>query len=707
MKTDHRTELTHVGEDKRKCQGSTQWLLELPGAPRVHHDNHLQVHICGEDSFASIARDIANAKKSIDLICWGFDPAMELERKGEVWPRGVTYGDLLADAADRGAQVRLLCWYDYLGSSAPHFGNNNMPGYSKQDAGSPMIGDRLPRSKRDVRPRGPGLTQVSEINRIEYNFNWYRKVFDGLGGIDIKTRNGNDTAAEKSLHEASHGVALSQLEELTLEEFATHHQKTILIDYEGDEPVGYVMGLNSVTDYWDTRDHLFNDPRRGASWEGQGDAAPILKPYQDFVCRVQGPALMELNKNFESAWRRAQSPPRQFAPPPGTTLAPHLASSAPRAPSVTKRSPEAEAARLARSVAQPLARQRAQIVRTQPEETETTIERLYRLATSQARKYVYVENQYFQYTPWATQLKADRTAFVEGWKKARRSLSNLPNLHVMVVIPTPEKTVMIPRTYDTVQALGHGTSMPNQDDAINKEIKRFDDETAAYERGMAQQKKALAQARLQSQGGLIPYESHMPAALQRPRPLSDIAASAKSAGEKEAMAKELETLGIRTLIASLWTHDENWRTTQRKDLEVLAEWAEMPGQVQRYKALNERLMAARYREIYIHSKLLLIDDSFFTLGSANLNLRSMAVDSEINVASDDMACSTDLRARVWGMHSGDQFDGGDGSAATIKETFKNWEGLLGRNRGGKAKGGALDGFLVPFEDKRTSNSRLG
>jgi phosphatidylserine/phosphatidylglycerophosphate/cardiolipin synthase-like enzyme len=36
--------------------------------------------------------------------------------------------------------------------------------------------------------------------------------------------------------------------------------------------------------------------------------------------------------------------------------------------------------------------------------------------------------------------------------------------------------------------------------------------------------------------------------------------------------------------------------------------------------------------VYIHSKLLIVDDRRLTVGSANLNNRSMALDSEINVA---------------------------------------------------------------------------
>jgi phosphatidylserine/phosphatidylglycerophosphate/cardiolipin synthase-like enzyme len=40
----------------------------------------------------------------------------------------------------------------------------------------------------------------------------------------------------------------------------------------------------------------------------------------------------------------------------------------------------------------------------------------------------------------------------------------------------------------------------------------------------------------------------------------------------------------------------------------------------------------RWQEVYIHAKLMMIDDTFMTAGSANINTRSMQSDSELNIA---------------------------------------------------------------------------
>ena len=121
----------------------------------------------------------------------------------------------------------------------------------------------------------------------------------------------------------------------------------------------------------------------------------------------------------------------------------------------------------------------------------------------------------------------------------------------------------------------------------------------------------------------------------------------------------------------------------------------------------------RYREIYIHSKLMLVDDVFMTLGSANLNQRSMAVDSEINIATVDYRVARDLRKRVWRMHSGGLVDGGGGTKAEIIDAYGKWVKLMNENRekklsySVKSTDKKMTGFLLPLEDKRSSTMRLG
>src|SRR5438105_6774523 len=91
----------HVDEETRQAIISKQWLLEnrnRPGGHLISSDNDLQFFICAAEAFPQIVKDINAAQKSVDLICWGFDPGMEVgKRSGDTWPRGITYGDLLIE----------------------------------------------------------------------------------------------------------------------------------------------------------------------------------------------------------------------------------------------------------------------------------------------------------------------------------------------------------------------------------------------------------------------------------------------------------------------------------------------------------------------------------------------------------------------------------------------------------------------------------
>jgi phosphatidylserine/phosphatidylglycerophosphate/cardiolipin synthase-like enzyme len=54
--------------------------------------------------------------------------------------------------------------------------------------------------------------------------------------------------------------------------------------------------------------------------------------------------------------------------------------------------------------------------------------------------------------------------------------------------------------------------------------------------------------------------------------------------------------------------------------------------------------------VYVHSKICIVDDQWLTLGSANLNERSLFNDSEANVCCEDQALATALRERLWSEH---------------------------------------------------------
>jgi len=54
--------------------------------------------------------------------------------------------------------------------------------------------------------------------------------------------------------------------------------------------------------------------------------------------------------------------------------------------------------------------------------------------------------------------------------------------------------------------------------------------------------------------------------------------------------------------------------------------------------------------VYVHSKVCIVDDRWLTLGSANLNERSLFNDSEVNITCDDAALATEVRERLWAEH---------------------------------------------------------
>lgn len=58
----------------------------------------------------------------------------------------------------------------------------------------------------------------------------------------------------------------------------------------------------------------------------------------------------------------------------------------------------------------------------------------------------------------------------------------------------------------------------------------------------------------------------------------------------------------------------------------------------------------RYRPIYVHAKVAVVDDEWASIGSANLNTRGLVTDSELNVLVHDPAVAKRIRVALWAEH---------------------------------------------------------
>jgi phospholipase D1/2 len=226
-------------------------------------------------------------------------------------------------------------------------------------------------------------------------------------------------------------------------------------------------------------------------------------------------------------------------------------------------------------------------------------------------------------------------------------MAEVPTLHLFIVIPHPEDDGMVPRTFDMLTELGASGTMAAQRTYIDGGGASQDYDGA---------KGATYEVKVPTRYGIQ--------TLTRTHKVLD----------RPSMKTLQDTLGLKVSVARLRT-----------------------------SGLDAKNQMA-YREIYIHSKLMLIDDVFVTLGSANLNQRSMSVDSEINIAATGQALASDLRKRVFMLHSGGDIHG-SGNRDEIPMIYGKWRARMKDNLVIQMKGMLnMQGFLLPFEDHRATST---
>ncbi|MEX5683572.1 phospholipase D-like domain-containing protein [Pseudomonas silesiensis] len=87
-----------------------------------------------------------------------------------------------------------------------------------------------------------------------------------------------------------------------------------------------------------------------------------------------------------------------------------------------------------------------------------------------------------------------------------------------------------------------------------------------------------------------------------------------------------------------------------------------------------------WMDVYVHSKLMIVDDVFTTLGSANINTRSMQVDSELNICIEDPAITRPLREHLFGVHTGGRAIG------DMDVVYREWGYVVEENKVRKTQG---------------------
>jgi phosphatidylserine/phosphatidylglycerophosphate/cardiolipin synthase-like enzyme len=93
---------------------------------------------------------------------------------------------------------------------------------------------------------------------------------------------------------------------------------------------------------------------------------------------------------------------------------------------------------------------------------------------------------------------------------------------------------------------------------------------------------------------------------------------------------------------------------------------------------------------------LLVDDVFFTLGSANVNERSLENDTEINIAVPSPDVTREWRQKLWALHTG------RAPLGDMAREFDFWTRLASNGLDARKNDRPLPAPLTEFYDDSTS-----
>lgn len=292
---------------------------------------------------------------------------------------------------------------------------------------------------------------------------------------------------------------------------------------------------------------------------------------------------------------------------------------------------------------------------------------MYLQAVNNATKCIFIENQYFRWVPLAEKIKA---AAAQQVKWGRDSGKHGP-IHLFVITNSSDEAVGAGtvNTYRMLDALGQAKGIPTvatleQQDARQADLKN------QYAAAVDQQQQA-------NEAIIGGYE-------------------AEGYGDTPAMQQQLADAKQKLAQAQ----------AQRAKISAQMKEPPQPVMSRAYEGLKVHVCTLvapdsppdKWLPVYMHAKLMTVDDAFMTLGSANINTRSMEADSELNICHDHEDVTRPLRQRLWNLDTG-----GKGAQDDPAEAFKQWGKVIAQNTDNRQKHLAPYVSLVDF--LRTSDVR--
>ena len=612
--------------------------------------------INGEEAFGAIYDKIENASSSIDIAIWGFQPSMYFKRKKD--GKFLRIGDLLIKMALNNVKVRLLVWSMWgdvqtTSEDAANFGNKHYIGYgraAKEISQEQMeydaywyeairgefhtTFDRIRNSPDgDSEKLDKIASELEEKYKARFPYLWkISKDQERLKKIQYKNR--RVTLFNDITNGGYSDKNLPWLAELALSAASTHHQKMVLIDYKKPEKaVGFVMEHNMLDNYWDRSTHIYGN------LEAANAGKNVNTPLQDVSSIVTGEVLWDLNYNFCQSWDRDGFFDNRGYYDSSENL------------TQDRKGIQRSSFKPNPNMGMGGMTLQAQIVRTYDKPRVKDIMKVYLKNIQQTTSYIYTENQYFRWPVLAEE-------FLSHWKNMRKGRPG--PIHWFVVTNSSDSGIGSGTftTNNMLKLLGRQDVMPNVARNVNLE----ELETEKSRIALSNPKGTLG----------------VPGPLDETRKARIKALDA----EIESRKKDLENEKQKIKKGDIAEPEEDRQFTQKLGYEL----KDTPG----IKAHICTLVADNaWQEVYVHSKVTIMDDTFTIISSANLNTRSMEKDTELGIILQTGEVARDLRKRLWSLHTKKNAAANpDGmhDYNVAEEAFDVWGQLMQKNREAKVSG---------------------